>query len=470
MMDQLPYGSNIIINSTSSNISDKFSINRPDFITSKKQATTITYHYTEKNGTLVSISTNLTCTLDTVNKTFTLSNDNIFNKGTKPYIELHCDDVKIYMAFTDHDGTGNKWSSLTENTDDLTIKGHNEDNYVKVAKYCVVSWSKVNNNQNLFIEKEIGEDAYSEYYACDAFYLYKDNNNIKKGTSTIYSSQVISLNKITTPKLDGSSSALKFGTKTIETKNFYKYFALGTQIKILDGCSVYQSTTQPYVKGTNKIYNNIGFFNTISGTTVLNDDNGVPKILSNSELQYKWNSDFFYITNNNEYISPSTSEVYYKWDITSECQCQCQCDCNCQCQCNTICDCQELWEDDNGNSWYCDKNSCNYCDYCDCECYGGCQCQCQTGTCEGCQCNNQCNVCDASCQCECQSGTSHGFRVNKSGYQTEWGGYGVSGWTITTQETVWVPYGDYVNAVDLKNGSVLLYGNVATYTKYGEWF
>ena len=50
MMDQLPYGSNILITSTSSNISDKFALGRPDFITSKSQPTTITYSYIEKNG------------------------------------------------------------------------------------------------------------------------------------------------------------------------------------------------------------------------------------------------------------------------------------------------------------------------------------------------------------------------------------------------------------------------------------
>ena len=210
MIEMYPYGANIKINSISCSIKDDY-IGRPDFITSTKDISTITYFYSEWNGTVVSISTNLNYTLNTTNHTITLSNSTIFGTSQIPYIKILCNDVKIPISFIDSDGTGNKWYSKTINSDSITLNGYYPGNYAEVAKEYKISWNKTN-TIDIFKGKDTsGGNVQSEYYACKAFYHYLDNNNKEQSDSILlWSTQGQAPDgTVTIPKLNGESSTLR---------------------------------------------------------------------------------------------------------------------------------------------------------------------------------------------------------------------------------------------------------------------
>ena len=330
MMSMLPCGANILLSSISSSIVNKFPLGRPDYIISSKEISTITYSYIEKNGTLVGIDTNLILSnWDKVNKTFTISNSNIFGTDTEPYINLQCNNVKIPISFLDHSGSGNKWyeTDSTTYSNKIRLKGYYNPTHVDIIKYYTINWDTPI-TQQIFIEKNTsGGNVQSEYYACDAFYDYLDNNNnIQHGQSTVYTIQGQAPNGyVTIPKLNGETDSLKNGNNIITTKKFINYFALGVQVHINDGYSIYKADTQTYITGTNEIYSNTGFPDNISNKKYLENEHGIP--LRNDNLRTKWNNNFFYKTQNeNYYISPATSEIYYDWDILSTCISYCGAD------------------------------------------------------------------------------------------------------------------------------------------------
>ena len=395
-MEQWPYGANILIKS--SNSFHNIPAGQIDFITSRQEAVTMTFNYEEVNGTLVEINTNLRL-VSWDNKhpkgSFTLSNDNFNDFSKKPYIYLCCNNVKVPITFVDTDNTGNKWYTTEVNSDSIMLKGKNND-YVKVAKEVILNWN-TSTEQQIFIEKNTST-ANSEFYGCQGSYLYLNNNNLEESKDIIWQNTIFPTNgKITIPRLDGISSQFKANNTSI-TKKFYKYFMLGIQVKILDGYSTYKTNSNYYIKDTNIIYDNTGFLKTVKGIRYLeSDEKGALKILSNSELDFKWHSDFFFTTKNGEYISPSSSKIYINYDIVigRNCPehgpiCNCNSDARCKpyttigvgCTRHTICSLYyscECYGYEIGDEYYkckeyydCysyERGSCKCNNYCSCDFY-----------------------------------------------------------------------------------------------------
>lgn len=324
MMEMLPYGANILVSSKSTTLGNKFPLQQPDFISGSSEPVTITYDYTEENGILIGIDTNLRYELDTENHTFLLSNDNIFGTNEKPYIKLLCNHVFIPISFIDHDGTGNKWTSEnTSYSNKIRLNGYYSGNYVDITKGYYISWNRQESSQTIFIGKNTGGGgAYGEYYACEAFYQFLNSNGqVENGNSTIWSVSGQAPNGVVTiPKLNGELSEIRCGN-TVISRKFINYFALGVQVKILDGYSTYQANTRFYIEGNNRIYNNTSTITEISipqnrKAYLISDK--VPNY-SYSDAEYKWNTDFFYkletkdSSNNDILISPSTSQIKYDW-------------------------------------------------------------------------------------------------------------------------------------------------------------
>ena len=342
MADMLPYGANIVLNSIASTLSENYPLNRSDYITSSIIVSEIQYSYENYNGDLVEIITNLELKeWDKRNHTFTVSNENIIGQPIKPYIKLCCNNVKIPISFIDHDGTGNKWltSSVNERQNTIILQGQESvdkplpEDYVRIASYYKISWNK-SEKQQIFKTRDVTS---SDYYACDVFYNYLDNdNNIQQGNLNIWSMGNRSFDNegyITVPRLDGTSDSIKLGENsdvTKLTKKFINYFAIGVQVKINSGYSAYRTNTLNYIKGSNFIYDNIGRgFEPIKGKYYLKNNRGIP--VQSKDLNIKWNSDFFYTTlttsNNSSiyYISPSTSIIYYEQDLAGRCNSVCSC-------------------------------------------------------------------------------------------------------------------------------------------------
>ena len=355
MMSQLPYCANISVTATSCDLGiPNTDFIGSDFITSINGPTTITYKYTNNNGELVSISTNLEYTLDTKNKTFTLSNNNIFETNEIPSIELCCNEVKVPIIFIDSDGTGNKWYSQSIETNDITLKGIDTGSEVKIAKFCKVSWNKTT-EQTIFLDRKQGSNQVTEYYACVAYYGYLNGSNFSSSQTRMLSINGSSpLNKkFIIPRLDGVESTLK-GDNNNTTKKFKDYFMLGVQVKISDGWSIYKNNTKFYINGTNIIYDNTGILKTIAGKKYLITENFFPKILTKNNS--KWNSKFFFTTqkdsnNKSYYISPSTSIIKIEYNFDSKCPLNCPCDSNCEC-------------DDHAEVFPCPQDRYDYHDYC----------------------------------------------------------------------------------------------------------
>ena len=378
--EQLPYGANIILTSIDSSLSTKIPVGGIEFITSKKEITTMTFQYQDGiNGTLVDIVTNLNIlNWNKTNKTFKVSNKDIFSTGAKPYIQLCCNKVKLPISFVSIGGITNKWYNAKVNTDDFTIYGYehiegNKDKqaYAKFGRYITISWNTDEPNQTIFIEKNTnGISDGSEFYGCYAYYFYLDGNTIKKEIEqTVFTGlgSAPSNGTITIPRLDGKQSSIKNGNTAIYTKKFYKYFMLGILVRITgSGYEAYKHHTVYYIKDSNKTYNNTDFLGTINGEQNLLSQDGIPLLLS-TELNYKWNSNFFYTTESGKFISPSSSQIYFKYDLGASCTdyslCYTECrgntgqDCSCNFNCNYYDGtyCKSLWGCYQNNGVNCTK-------------------------------------------------------------------------------------------------------------------
>ena len=358
MMQQWPYGANILIKSIACNFNENIALGGADFLTSTVKDTEMTFEFTELNGELVTIETNLTFSnlvrnATTKKGTFKLSTVNSncsVSKGAdreKPYINLCCNNVKIPISFIDSDGHGNKWGETTISENNIEIRDY-DGNYVYIPKEITLSWNRTSNNQKIFIERVNGSSA--EYYACEVQYLYlNDENEVVEGQTRIWTSSTIPKEQkrtITLPKLNGTSSVLQYGDTKLTLK-FYKYLSLGVEIRLSDGCTTYKHNTVYYIKGTNRSYNNTAIPNMIKGTYYLESSpKGFPKLELATDLKTKWNSDFFFITQLSKtskkkyYISPSTSQVLYTFDLLSTCDIYCPCDANYDCE--GYCQCEEV--------------------------------------------------------------------------------------------------------------------------------
>lgn len=385
MMDQLPYCANIKVEATSCDLGiPNTDIIGGDFITSLNTPVSITYKYTKWNGDLVEIDTNLDYTLDTKNKTFTLSNNTIFGTNEEPYIRLCCNNVKVPIVFIDSDGTGNKWFSTEIGSTDIILRGHNSNTKVKISKFCTVNWNKTT-EQNIFLEKNTS-GAYAEYYACEAIFGYLNGKTLKTDKQRILSTQSTPINKkFTIPRLDGIESTLS-GENGSFTKKFSSYLMLGVQVKISDGYSVFQNNTKYYITGTNTVFDNTGILKTITNKRYLLTKDYFPKIFTKTNS--KWNSKFFFTTqkdssNKSYYISPSTSQIHFEYTTEIVCQtnyipgiCTIYCDdcfdecygnSNDNCSCNFACNTYEAISEENPSPeycktyWSCYQNDGNYC-------------------------------------------------------------------------------------------------------------
>ena len=360
--EQVPYGANILITSTDSSFSTKIPVGGIEFITSQKEVNTMTFQYEEKNGTLVDIITNLDLKKwDKTKKTFTVSNETIFSTGVKPYIQLCCNNVKLPISFVQVGNLTNKWAKTEVNNTNITLYGYEDDEdsnkrvYATFTRNIIVSWDKDEANQQIFINKNTSgmEQGGTEFYGCYATYFYLDSNdNLNKDTNQqvfIGQGGAPSSGYVTIPRLDGIQSSVKNGTTKKITKKFYKYFMLGLLVRITgSGYESYKHNTVYYVGNTssetNKTYNNTDFLGSVKGKQILLSEDGIPLLLSASELDYKWNSNFFYITKKGQYISPSSSQIYTEYDFgdyicSSHTLCYTECDSNktMDCSCNYLC-------------------------------------------------------------------------------------------------------------------------------------
>ena len=400
MMQQWPYGANILIECTSTNIPENIDIGGADFVTSRVKDTIMTFKYTEINGQLVSIDTNLEevfRTRDSNTKTgqFKLKtiNNGKTKDGEKPYINLCCNNVKIPLVFIDHtndQNPPNKWGSYIIDNDTITLYGHNtqEAPYIKFAKEIVVNWDSTSTETIMKGMDKTG--LYREsYLACEVYYLYLDKNKkLQNDITTIWSTGDGGLTgsstwKVTIPRLDGKETSLvwnKNGTNnniSNSKKSYYKFFMLGVQVRMWDGYTADKFETLYFIgkdkNSINKTYDNTTFSEPITGIYYLESTNGFPD-LTVTELKNKWNSDFFFTTQekNGEkyYISPSTSEIYNTYFIenTQDCSCNIDCSCDCDIDCSKDCHCNAHWG--------CEGYTCgdNYDDRYSCECYEYCVC------------------------------------------------------------------------------------------------
>lgn len=124
------------------------------FIESILEPMEMTFSYTEQNGNLVEILTNLEVNLDTSKKQFTISN-NLWFQGDKqeaPYIKLCFNNVKIENCFLDqYRGYTNGFKRLDVETNFL-YPVNNENLRCKLARYTTISWNKEETNTLLYTE------------------------------------------------------------------------------------------------------------------------------------------------------------------------------------------------------------------------------------------------------------------------------------------------------------------------------
>lgn len=398
MMNLYPYGANILVWSTSNNFNENFNY-RGDFITSKTKAVKIEYKYTEYNGTLVGISTNLDYTWNKNNKTFTLSNSTLFNNNSneKPYINLLCNNVEIYPFFEwfmseNHPGHYelSRFYSTTTYDGKLEVRGWSgvyEEKYennpnrkrvyphVIIATSSYISWS-TGSEQTIFFEDFLPKRVNRpNFLRCDVYYNYLDDENkIQFGRTTLWNGDGINpKGKLTIPKLNGTRSSLKYITEDdgnpdiTVTKKFINYFAIGHQIRIRDGFSIETYATVPYVIGNNQnFYERRGFIKKFTDNEkhYLLTTNGIPSATTGLEIE--WNNDYFYMTedtyNYNDgtttvllpyYISPSNSIIYSE-EIANTCyndftctECEDYCPNHYSQICGWDCGCDSMYECEN---------------------------------------------------------------------------------------------------------------------------
>ena len=148
-IEMLPYEACANVTSISSTLTE-IPVGYNYFISSLQHSTTTYFNYTDSiNGTVVGIDTNLTIVqpLDMTNKTFALSDSNIFGTTRKPYIRLLCDNVKVEAFFFATSGPQeeNGFGHFQLNDDGMTITVSSDyvsNGYVTLARYAIVSWTK----------------------------------------------------------------------------------------------------------------------------------------------------------------------------------------------------------------------------------------------------------------------------------------------------------------------------------------
>lgn len=411
MMQQWPFGANILVESVSCNFNENIDVGDADFMTSLIKDTEMTFKYTEINGTLVEIDTNL----EVVNfykeeyeeniGYFTLRTNKANNyppEGEKPYINLCCNDVKLPIAFINFTDSGNKWFQTDHNEDDNTLTVYTSDeDYVIIPATISVSWNK-SSTTKLFLKKEVYSS--QEYYIFKVHCLRKtDTGQIEELILSLYDKSGTpkeAKNILTIPKLDGKESNILSYDDTKYNLNFYQYFILGAEIRLRNGDSVYQPETTYYVssnlqKKLIRYYDNTTFPYFIQGLFYLKSEKGFPTL--NTELSTKWNTSFFFLTEktdnnkNNYYISPSTSQIFWKYTASGECSPYCDCDgvytCSHGCnKCDPHCpnECPNECPTNCPEKCTVFEEKPDYCDLCFDECYNN------TST-KNCKCNFVCN-------------------------------------------------------------------------------
>ena len=364
MMQQWPYGANILIKAIDCNFDKNIILGGADFMTSLTKDTEMTFRFTEINGTLVEIETNLellSFEREYDNEgTFTIrtnKNKNYPPKGEKPYINLCCNDVKVPLAFIDYTNSGNKFAHCEIENDTIIISDDHDD-YIILPKEINVSWNKSTTTEIMIDKQNYHGD---EWYVFKAQCMYKKKKEIVIDVKDLYDNSGKPKNNILViPKLNGKENSELSYDKNIYKLKFYKYFILGVQIRIRDGYTTYKHDTLYYInseeeedKELNRIYDNTTIPRFVEGKHYIKSEKGFP--LLDTKLSTKWNSDFFFVLENTDYyISPSTSKIYWEYDLYGSCPSDCGCDggycydgiectdevCNSvDCPCNSLCKC-----------------------------------------------------------------------------------------------------------------------------------
>ena len=281
----LPIGANIKIKCTSSNI--QAGIGESFFISSDTyHNSTMTFEYTNVNGIVVGIDTNLTVTNATWNGvkngtySFTLTeNNNSNNNGI--YIKLLCNKVSV-PTFIYNSGN-NGFAYMRENNGQVTIGSYSAGNACTLASQLTISWNTSEVNQ---VYRGESGNSY-RYYTFYAF--WEDNNGVHEGENFgRYENHSSNIPSITIPPLNGTASSIKdFGSDN--PWNSYspyswstpgiKNFRLGYGIWY-DGESSWYGNTYSKIIGDNiKIYNSKGYYkSTNQVNTAIDATNGLPTL------------------------------------------------------------------------------------------------------------------------------------------------------------------------------------------------
>lgn len=309
----LPIGANIKIKCTSSNI--QAGIGESFFISSDTyHNSTMTFEYTNVNGIVVGIDTNLTVTNATWNGikngtySFTLTeNSNSTNNGI--YIKLLCNKVSVPTFI--YNDNNNGFNYLSESNGKVTIGSTDTNNYAEFASQVIISWSTDEGNKLYY--NESNNPSWRRY----TFYgFWEDNNGTHTGeTIGMFFNHDSHDLTFTIPKLNGTANNFTdMGTDYGQGPVTWscpgiKNFRIGYSVNI-DGHPGWYGNTYSKIIGDNiKIYNPKGYYKSTNNIdTSIDVTNGLPTLYNLNN----WKGKQFYRSGNN-YFSPSEVTLQTVW-------------------------------------------------------------------------------------------------------------------------------------------------------------
>ena len=293
-IEMLPYEACVNVTSTSSTLTE-IPVGYNYFISSSQHSTTTYFKYTDSiNGTVVGIDTNLRIVqaLNTTNKTFALSDSNIFGTNTKPYIRLLCNNVKVEtFFFATYGGTEeeNGFSNFSVDDDGTTITVSSnavDDGYVTLARYVTVSWTKDEVNTLCFGDGH-PNDRWIRIWGYSSAYAEGHDTIV-----TDYKTYSLENYQTTIPSLSSLGSP---------------YYKVAYHVNFTG-----ESRWAPYsyfiTNGTHKTYNVNGFYNetNIAEEIIQNSVSKTPELYIGPNSNIWGNNKAFYKTTGGNYILASS--------------------------------------------------------------------------------------------------------------------------------------------------------------------
>lgn len=264
-----------------------------------------------------------------VSKAYDNQNITIVFEKEPPYIQLHCNNVKVECCFTDcgaGDGerSQNGWEGIML-PDEYTMSPFSNiaASICSLSRYITVSWDKPEPNILL-----LGNDASGYRYQAWASFCNSNGDivgfkNINKIWDT--SNYYMSSSGITVPPLNGTSTYyFKYISSTTIVKN---YFKVGYSINLY-GEGAYQGESSLSINTDNATYyDKDGYLYVGKLSGFISSSNGSPSIYTHpATTMWGKNSKFYKVLSTNPletyYISPSSNiKINSEWETSTYSPC-----------------------------------------------------------------------------------------------------------------------------------------------------